>query len=690
MSAHFTLLISLELIKYVDYLNNNESFFKMTKEYSDEEACIFQLISNKKKQFLNFFTDFFINLPGFVTIYKDKFFSKIKDFIDDNNYIFSLKDEYLKKYPENNKNQNNDITEGKNGFLGLKRKRYKENKTAYDQELKLLENDYPQIIENDEEQIIYNKIQIKKEKISDEDLIDMDQSNENITDASIAPPAYLINEKKSKTSGIKERKKNFELSINEALINKNKRSEKKNLGSRDRRHSNNVSTSQKASKLRKRKAKNSTIKKCDYVKIYSPLKTYHYNNIVNNVIDNSGCRKEYIIKSIGNPNTVNMLYGINSRLDKMPKINIYKKKGYQINRSAGKLLENIKEKLINIGKKSKNSKRGKCLSDDRLKLDEMQNFKKFVNDNFYGGEKLKSPKFTVNDYKDDKKENFINMNNRNSKDVNNVNNVNNINTTKKKKKLIKMKDINKSPLKNNYNSHVNISYKIILNYKKRGREKLVTKSEFIPEAIIIDKSILIMNEIKSLFNSLFKKKNVIAKSVIKEKAKSKTEIVKKKETKPRKKRSRQRTTSISDRILRDSTTKQHISHINYKTKKPKNKNRNNRRKRKIFIRSMKKTEEKKVNYRNSEHKRFDSRESNVMNISQIRTNCDHNNKSDFEMKNEDDRVLVTKTCRMETISDDGKCLNKKASQMKVGSHDSDFNLEAIDALKGFNYLYQQK
>ena len=42
---------------------------------------------------------------------------------------------------------------------------------------------------------------LKKEKISDEDLIDMDQSNENITDASIAPPAYLINEKKSKTSG---------------------------------------------------------------------------------------------------------------------------------------------------------------------------------------------------------------------------------------------------------------------------------------------------------------------------------------------------------------------------------------------------------------------------------------------------------------------------------------------------------
>ena len=58
----------------------------------------------------------------------------------------------------------------------------------------------------------------------------MDQSNENITDASIAPPAYLINEKKSKTSGIKERKKNFELSINEAQINKNKRSEKKETG----------------------------------------------------------------------------------------------------------------------------------------------------------------------------------------------------------------------------------------------------------------------------------------------------------------------------------------------------------------------------------------------------------------------------------------------------------------------------
>ena len=70
-------------------------------------------------------------------------------------------------------------------------------------------------------------------------------------------------------------------------------------------------------------------------------------------------------------------------------------------------------------------------------------------------------------------------------------------------------------------------------------------------------------------NEKKEREEIIKKFKEQEKAKSKTEIVKNKETKPRKKRSRQRTTSISDRILRDSTTKQHISHINYKTKKSK-------------------------------------------------------------------------------------------------------------------------
>ena len=98
--------------------------FQFSKEYSDEEACIFQLISNKKNDFLNFFVDFFMDLPGFMTIYKDKFFSRIKDFIDDNNYILALKEKFNKKCDENKnciKNEEN------NELLGLKRKRIEEN-----------------------------------------------------------------------------------------------------------------------------------------------------------------------------------------------------------------------------------------------------------------------------------------------------------------------------------------------------------------------------------------------------------------------------------------------------------------------------------------------------------------------------------------------------------------------------------
>ena len=116
-------------MKYVNYLTTEEKFFQLSKEYSEEEACVFQLISNKKKLFFDFFTDFFLDLPGFITIYKEKFFSRIKDFIDDKDYIFDLEQKYKMKYPENhlnlefNNNVNVNSNKEENNLLGNKRER---------------------------------------------------------------------------------------------------------------------------------------------------------------------------------------------------------------------------------------------------------------------------------------------------------------------------------------------------------------------------------------------------------------------------------------------------------------------------------------------------------------------------------------------------------------------------------------
>ena len=179
-------------MKYVNYLTTEEKFFQLSKQYSEEEACVFQLISNKKKEFFNFFTDFFIDLPGFITIYKEKFFSRIKDFIDDKDYIFDLEQKYKSKYPEgnmqlylNNNGANNikkEEQKEENNLLGNKRERPMDNiLLTYDTELKLLENDYPQIIDSDEKKLS-KPVQIKQEKN------DENNTNESSNDNTVNTP----------------------------------------------------------------------------------------------------------------------------------------------------------------------------------------------------------------------------------------------------------------------------------------------------------------------------------------------------------------------------------------------------------------------------------------------------------------------------------------------------------------------
>ena len=671
------------MIKYVNYLNDKKSLFKFSKEYSDEESCIFQLISNKKNDFLNFFSDFFMDLPGFMAIYKDKFFSRIKDFIDDKNYIFALKDKFNKKCSETKTSEKDSE---KNDFLGLKRKRNKDSiVTDYDTELKLLENDYPQIIDNGDE-FNFENVQIKKEKIDDDEIINNEINIDNNINTSKETQNKLENLSKNKSKNPKTTK----------LISKKNIQKKINT------------LSQNASRKIKEKERNLKLEQFYFNKILTPTKTsFNFNNIINNVIDGSIYSADFALNNIKakSPNKIQRSYGINSRLDKMPKINIYKKKKHLTNYSAERLLYNIKDKLISIGQKNNYYRKKRYLSDDRKKMDEMQNLSQIVNNNFYGKERLESPLCIRHDEKGVKlanDENFININGEN--DLNNVNN------PKKKKKLIKSKYISESPPKVKYNKNVSVLYKIILSYKKRKSERIITKSEFMPDSIIIDKSAISINEIKLLFDSVFKKEKKDRKdkrNITNTKDKTQKKINNKIRTKKNPKEKIQKSTHLikprkSKRIEQLQKVKQQIEKEIQALEYFQNLR---RRKSKRFIRKKKKIKPKKalVNKEKEENKipenksiRFDSLGQNsIANMGKIRTNCEDyiNNDDNDKTKNDPNEILVNKTICLDHQPDEERfSSNRRKGKLKNFINNSIIsdNLDDFDALKGFNYLYNQK
>ena len=703
-------------MKYVNYLTTEEKFFQLSKQYSEEEACVFQLISNKKKEFFDFFTDFFIDLPGFITIYKEKFFSRIKDFIDDKNYIFDLEQKYKSKYPEgnmqlylNNNGTNNikkEEQKEENNLLGNKRERPMDNiLLTYDTELKLLENDYPQIIDSDEKKLS-KPVQIKQEKNDENNTNESsnDNNNENINN-NINNNKKIINDenvlalisKKSKTHKISEYKKN-NLSIEKEKLsikhqNRSRKVDKIKFGSKENKYkARKLPNSQNTSKIRRKKGKNMSIKKSDLIKIHSTIKSYHINNsIVTNIMDGSLSKNDYSINNIRehkeySQSSVNMLYGINSRLDKMPKINVHKKKKYEINYSAGKLLDNIKERLSNIDSKEKNSRKIKYLSDDKQRRDErikLNQINQIVNNNFYGKERLKSPVFNDRDDTADtnntNNENIVNCENKS----NNKNRISN-----PKKKNSNRKSSSKSIKKKNYNKNVFVNYKIILHYKKKRGEKIITKSEFIPQSINIEKNAIDMNEVKMLFNSLFYKK-----AEKKEVNKSNKPIAKKKYNLRKRKKNatkiiRSKKTIIPKsrahlRKLRKSTRLQNISKIqNSKDKKNKPK-KDLRRKSKLFKRIKSKKQNKKTSVKKSEERAYESRSDSLFKAGNVRTNC----QNDIDIENYNDQILVNKTEHIDSRIEE-EIYSNRGSVKKNNVNNN--KIDYFDTISGFNYLYSQK
>ena len=720
----------------MNYFSKSESYFKYSKEYLEEENCIFHLISNKKESFKKFFTEFFIDLPGFTSIYKDKFFSKLNELIDDEKLFFELFHKYESKVEGNencflNDNNINDKekNEVKKDLLGFKRKRNKdkdikgekgekdnkveeEKLSEYGEELLQLEIDYPQIIDNKDSVQIKNEneneamktvnkdkdkihdknkdnnqnnkeIPVKKEKNDENDInnINKDKENKDYNELKQKEKEILkqyIPEKKSKKAKIKENKKdNLNLEekdeeLPQKIGNKSKKSSKVN----NKIHRNKfLPHSQNASKKKKKKSRYISINKSYFTNIYSPVKTTNYNNILTNVIENSlynsydNNRNDFFIMHKSqeySPNPLNMSFGINSRLDKMPKINVYRKKKHQINFSAGKLLNNIKQKLSNIDSRNKIMRKRRVVSEDILKREEMQKLKQIVNNNFYGKERLKSP-----DVKETNNENNINFAN----DANSTIKINKV----KKKKLIKGINTSKSTRKNVFNKNTSLGYKIILKYKKENNERIITNSEFVPDSIIIEKKAIEMSEIKPLFSSLLNK--IKKEPTIKENIKKRKRKRKKKLTKEDiEKRQKTQMNLTQFRKLRKSTRIQHVKNISKVKSSYKKKL---RRRSKIFIRRKAKREERKISKKKKEERAYDSgSEDCVLTAGKIRTNLQEN----MDITNntiDGDNILVKQTDNFD--SGDGGFSNRNSKKRL-----SNYNFDSIEAIKGFNYLFNQK
>ena len=416
--AHFTLLIFLELSNYSNYLNKNDFILRLSKsknykEYDNEERCVFQLISNKKNEFINFFGEIIINLPGFMTIYKDKFFARLSEFIGDKNYVNDLKNKCYDislnyKY----------IDEFDEKYLGNKRKREKlddDEMFRYDKELQLLLNDFPKgkekeggagaqlSIKKEKNILSSNDIEnIKKRKL--EDINTFKNNNVNNNNMNINKE---IDMKKKACENINFNSNSNSNSNSNCMsndsVNMNYFSEVKKEKKKIRNMNNNEMRVKNEKKTDRKKDKADSPRLFRY---YSPVKSTYKDNLslsllkgkpkyiaasdissINNIIsnENSFSIDELFISEISDISNKAAPFGINSRFDRMPKINIQRKKRNLMNTSSGCLLGEIKEKLINKGLSTicKQNKINKLENEVRSEQTSLHNL---VSNNFYGPE----------------------------------------------------------------------------------------------------------------------------------------------------------------------------------------------------------------------------------------------------------------------------------------------------------------
>lgn len=190
------------------------------------------------------------------------------------------------------------------------------------------------------------------------------------------------------------------------------------------------------------------------------------------------------------------LYGINSRFDKTPMINVKRRKKDNINYSSKKLLDGIREKLINKGVDFNNKNLNKkSPNKSRIKA----NLQKIVNNGFYGSENIEIDSFhsrisfdNINEFFNKSKLLYENSLNFLGNEIKMKEEKNNDNQMKE--------DIPQEQEKNN-KGNIQILNTFELKYEQnKNKEKIIKKVIEIPYLIIINKNAFKMEEIKNYNN----------------------------------------------------------------------------------------------------------------------------------------------------------------------------------------------
>ena len=513
---------------------------KNNRELSIEEACLFQLILSKKIEFITFFSEFFINLPGFLRLYKDKFFSKLNEFIDDKNYINILKDK-CQEIPLNYKS----INELDEKYLGSKRKREKmynidedskfsNKESKYDAELKLLQNDYLKLDLNNDESSEYllvkkdknveilssippitvniKKIEVDKEeknKNSDNnnDILKINKNYKAINDDKKTNNIYITLEDKDEKI-INEEIKN---SLNSEL---KEREYKKKISSNDR-HVKFDDKDEIISPIRMEKNNNNLIRNKFLQKFSSKLISLEE---ITSLIDNSLSNEDLFMSE--NSEYINKLIPSNNapkpRFEKIPTMNIPKKRcDIQFNNSETLLKEN-EEKNNNEDKikETQNSKNNiSNIKNNNNNINNASN--KIINEK---SENIEiQNKITIdNNNKNIQIDNEEKMKRENIEDINNNNgNIKeNKTSSNEEEEQITITDDNITEHKDEIvkNENIIILNTLLLEYNNSNGNKIIRNFKEIPNSIIIQKKILNIPDISFPNNNQKSKKKYVKKN----------------------------------------------------------------------------------------------------------------------------------------------------------------------------------
>jgi hypothetical protein len=475
------------------------------------------------------------------------------------------------------------------------------------------------------------------------------------------------------------------------------------------------------------------------------------NNIISN--ENSFSIDELFISEISDISNKAASFGISSRFDRMPKINIQRKKRNLMNTSSGCILGEIKEKLINKGLSSicKQNKINKLENEIRSEQTSLHNL---VSNNFYGPDNkiLKSENSSNILINKNETNDNINIDKDNKNKINeNINNEVNIEKEKNKTEIKKnnfvieneiefemieekiqnrkeskenkkkAKTSRRNSIKKTKQSYKNKSHKIILDEKAKSKG---TKDDyFIPPSPLIE--VKRNNDNIKLLNTLelhyaIKKNEILIRKVVEIpyiiiiqkigldlseiqgflSKRNNTEKYLKIISEELTSSEREKTVIVEeDDENNNCVVIRNDDDDDKKERKEKRRIRDRKSKRSGYKGGKVRDEEKKVKNHNVDKNIVKEKENGeeviiennkLTNISTIKSNWSNEEEAGNNLKSKNKLILQEKTYYEEDNTvNDNKKKNNYKNKNKDISNIED-NLTSVDVLNGFNYLYQQK